>query len=618
MEETEIRKTQVDLPGLMQVLGKNLYSTPTVAIRELVQNAHDSCIRRRIESQDTFDAAVLVVTDPERHVLAIEDRGAGLTRVEIERYLATVGAGYTRKLRGEHDDAGLIGMFGLGFLSAFIISERVDVYTTSVREPDRGWHFSSRNGESYTIRAIPARTIGTRVEVHLAPTFRELADLRTTRALLERYCCLLKIPVHCGGFDSAPVNATPPPWRVARGEVSPLRRKKLRLELAKRFETFFEPICTFEIGDFAEPGEPAQRSRGMLWIQDGATYGTSDNRNLSLFVRGMLVSTDERDLLPTYAGFVGGVVEADELVPTASREDVQKDEAYDAVAVELRETLIRGLSEVARSEPATWRRILSRHNEALLGAALCDERLFELLAGELKVPTSEGDLTLGQITKRGQGKLHVSIGERGGYEETLFRALGVPVISGTRYAAYPFAARYGERHGLPVVQLGTKEGNELIFRREPLPEPEQTLLTELFGEPGIEVVPARFRPDYLPLVLVPDREMMLKERLESDEADRRISSALLGMARLYTSKIEERARAQLFVNLDCPTIAVLRAGAVPHATKKQAARLLGAVARLMSRQADSAVEIDLAATLQDCTRSVLALLSGPEDAGTSR
>jgi molecular chaperone HtpG len=602
MSDAEVKKTQVDLAGLMEVLGKSLYSTPVVAIRELVQNAHDSCTRRRLESKEPFEPLIIVEPDAARGVLAIEDRGAGLTKDEIERYLATVGAGYTKKLRADHKEAGLIGQFGLGFLSAFIVSERIELFTTSFQEPAKGWQFSSRSGESYLVRPIEPRPIGTRVELSLTQAFRELASVETVRSLLLRYCSLLTVPIRCG--EGPPVNEAPPPWRLR--DLAPIRKKRLSLDFAKRFERVFEPICTIELPE----REEGPRAHGIVWIQDGATYGTSDNRNVSLFVRGMLVSEDERDLLPAYAGFAGAVLESDDLSPTASREDVQKDAAYLEVARRVRDALIEGLERLARSEAEAWRRILSRHNEALLGAALCDERLFELLAKELRLPTTEGDLTAEQIAKRGEGKIHVSIQDQGGYEETLFRALGVPVVIGTRYAALPFAARYAERYGSKLVRLGTKEGNDALFRREALPPEQQDLLRELLGEEGIEVVPAHFRPDYLPLVLIPDREVLLKERLEADEADRRVSSALLGMARLYTQKIENRARARLFVNLDSEPIRRLLSTKGPSPRRDHAAALLRSISRLMASRGDEAVETDLSRTLSECSAAICAVLEG--------
>src|SRR5690606_37395782 len=114
-------------------------------------------------------------------------------------------------------------------------------------------------------------------------------------------------------------------------------------------------------------GDPC---RGMIWIQDGATYGTSDNRNVWVFVRGMLVTDDDRELLPAWAGFAGAVIESDTLVPTASRESLQKNDAYRRAAEQVHESLVAGLAEVARHEPESWQRMLARHNEALLGAAL--------------------------------------------------------------------------------------------------------------------------------------------------------------------------------------------------------------------------------------------------------
>src|SRR5688572_237606 len=398
---TELKKTQVDLTGLMEVLGKNLYSTPTVAIRELVQNAHDACVRRALEDPSAAAPSILVAARSSSRMVIVEDAGAGLTKEEIERYLATVGAGYTKGLRGR--DGRLIGQFGLGFLTAFIVSERVDVYTTSYQTPDEGWHFSSKTGEQYAIGPIPPRPVGMRVELQLSARFMDLADEELLQRLLEHYCMLLPIAVFADEARTVQINEEPPPWRIP--DLSPLRKKKLSLDLAQQFENFFEPICTFDL----ENG-PAQ---GLIWIQDGSTFATSDNRNVAVFVRGMMVSRDERELVPTWGGFVGGVIESDRLSPTASREDLQKDDTYRAIAEQVQHTLVDGLSEVAEEEPEIWRRILLRHNEALLGAALCDLDLFELLQDELKVPTSEGELSMREVAKRSEDRIYVSIGEKG-------------------------------------------------------------------------------------------------------------------------------------------------------------------------------------------------------------
>jgi molecular chaperone HtpG len=123
--------TQVDLGGLMAVLGQHLYSTPVVALRELVQNAHDSLRRRRLEDGEwRGEGRIGVQGDPARGILRITDTGAGLTDHEIHAYLATVGVSYTRSLRERTQSEELMGLFGLGFLSAFVLAEEVTLRTT--------------------------------------------------------------------------------------------------------------------------------------------------------------------------------------------------------------------------------------------------------------------------------------------------------------------------------------------------------------------------------------------------------------------------------------------------------------------------------------------------------
>ena len=201
-----------------------------------------------------------------------------------------------------------------------------------------------------------------------------------------------------------------------------------------------------------------------------------DNRNLSVFVRGMLVDDDARDLLPDWAGFASGVIESRKLTPTASREDLQRDEHWTHAAQVVKDALIAGLENVARREPESWRRVLSRHNEMLLGAALCDDRLFTLLADELTIPTSEGDLPARVVLKRGDHKAYVTLSRRGGFEEMLFRALKVPIAVGTRYAVLPFLQRWVATRGGTVVQLGTQAGNQQVFRTANLEEDERRFL----------------------------------------------------------------------------------------------------------------------------------------------
>lgn len=598
----ELLSTQVDLSGLLRVLGRNLYSTPSVAIRELVQNAHDSCNRRHIEAgDDDFEPHIRVYPGEEAGTLTIVDTGAGLTRDEVVRYLATVGRGYTGKLRDEGASEALIGYFGLGFLSAFFVSDRVELSTTSYQAPDEGWRFSSRGGERYSLEPIPARTVGTSVVLHLSDAFRSLSETGVVGSLLHRYCSLLDLPVYLAD-DTRAINRPAPPWREP--DLPAVRRRALEMDFAARFETRFSALCTL-------PVEPGERSdvRGLLWVQDGWSYGTSDNRNLSVFVRGMLVTGDAKDLLPAWAGFVGGIVESTALVPTASREDLLRDATFESAALAVAEALVGGLARLAREAPSAWRRVLARHNEALLGAALCDDRLLDVLADTLHVPTSEGDLPLSTVARRGRGRVHVSIGEGGGYEEVLFRATRVPVIIGTRYGAFGFAEAWCRRKGADLVRLGTRESNDSLFAPAVVDDVTREALAALFASEGRVVVPTRFEPDFVPVVLVPDREARLKRRIEQDEADRRITAGVLGLARLYTDRIEAGAPSRLYVNLGAPLVTRLLAADGPR--RDAVAVVVNAFADLMCDRRESDDDTgDAPAALRALTQALDRLLEG--------
>ncbi|GBU10116.1 histidine kinase [Gammaproteobacteria bacterium] len=560
-QQSEENTTNVDLSGLMSVLSRHLYSTPFVAVRELVQNAHDSIIRRRIEDAD-FNTnmsdhslhKIQISGNVNLGTLSITDCGAGLTLDEIHRYLATVGVGYTRTLReqninGKIDDDGLIGMFGLGFLSAFVLAKTVTLTTTSYQSPDLAHEYQSSNGEKYTVKAVAAGIIGTTVTLELKNDFKHLCSESVLHKVLNQYCALLKVPIFIGDADIA-INNIVPPWRNQEQNILPhpaiLQRQ--RLEFAKKFEQHFEPLCAFPIQTTDNILE------GLLWIQDGATYGSSDNRNLSVFVRGMLLDDDARDLLPPWAGFISGVIESNHLTPTASREDLQKDNSYYQIQAFITEALITGMAQVAKTQPEAWRRVLSRHNEALLGAALCDERLFELLAQDITIASSQGDLPIHSL--KSKGNYHISIGSEGSFEDMLFRALGIPVAKGDRYGVLPFLRKWCSQNHQTLIELGSKKGNQALFTEQNLTDDIHQWLSEHLCDEE-QLVAARFDPPSLPLVTVIDREAILKKKVEADETDKRISMAALSLMRSFTANIKESSSTKLFINLNNPCIKLL-------------------------------------------------------------
>jgi molecular chaperone HtpG len=480
------------------------------------------------------------------------------------------------------------------------------VRTASFQDPGASVEYRSRTGEQYALIDIDERAVGTEVELRLAGDHRGLADPATIRAVAERYCRLLDVPVHAGGEQ---VNAEAPPWRdTGAAAEHPVQRRRRRLDFAARMDRSFDPLCTLDV-------EPVGDSDaiGLLWVQDAATYGSWDNRSLSVYVRGMLLDDDARELLPRWAGFVSGTIESRALTPTASREDLQRDDGWRAVAGALQEALVGGLSDVARNQPEAWTRVLHRHNEALLGAALADDRLAELLADDLQVPTSEGDMTVRELVEAGEGRAHVGLGH-GGFEEMRFRALKVPIATGTRYAVVPFLRLWCRTRNVELVELGTKAGDRALFQRRPLDEDDRAWLAEQLAGERQELIPASFEPADMPFVLVPDREVELKKRLEEDEARERIASAALRLAHLHTQTIDGTHDARLYVNVEAPAVAALLAARRGGGDTADAVRLLRAVLALMAAgERETRAGVDLQAALADVGAVVRRLVGAGEE-----
>ncbi|ELO4980197.1 ATP-binding protein [Escherichia coli] len=596
--------TEVNLNGLIEVLSKHLYSTPVVAVRELVQNGHDAIVRRRIEQPDApKDNQIRVVADVAKSTITITDTGAGLTESEIHGFLATVGVGYTRMLRQQDDNTGLIGMFGLGFLSAFVLAKEVTVLTTSWQTPDQSWKYHSTDGQKYTVTPHQSSETGTQVILTLKEEYSHLASNNLLNRVLSRYCILLHEPVYVGDA-SEPVNKLQPPWREVAPEGVTMHRalvQRKNLAFAAQFESSFEPICTI-------PVVPAGMSDavGILWIQDGATYGTSDNRNLSLFLRGMLLDDEARELLPPWAGFIGGVIESSKLTPTASREDLQRDETWVAVQEALKEALISGLSDLAQNQPEIWRRVLMRHNEALLGAALCDDRLFDLLKDRLQVPTSKGALLAKDL--RVNNSIHILLSRDGGFEEMLFHILQRPVARGDRYAVVPFLRRWALLYHCRIIEVGTQTGNEQLFSLAELPEEQVAYLEEHLCD-GEQLIISRFEPAVLPLVVTPDREAELKQILEQDDADKRISTAALMLARQFTSQIQKTKTSSLYINLNNPCVMQLVTALQHYQQPAAALRLLKSLKVILCSSGNKEQQWDLHQALEDFTQVIPVLIN---------
>ena len=180
----------------------------------------------------------------------------------------------------------------------------------------------------------------------------------------------------------------------------------------------------------------------------------------------------------------------------------------------------------------------------------------------------------------------VSVGGGGGFEEMLFRAMQQPVARGDRFAVLTFLRRYVQERGGSLVEIGTRAGDHRLFRAATLDSDATGWFQERLAGEHEQLVPVRFDPAEVPLVVVPDREAELEAHLDDADADERMASAALRLARRFTSTVDDRVRARLYLNLACPAVEdLVAARAAGTANAEVAVGLLRSVKTLIGASA---------------------------------
>ncbi len=387
---------RVDIAGVIEIMGSSLYSRMDTPIRELIQNGHDAIMRRR--SRDlTFRGRIDIHQDSEQGTLTFVDDGVGLNADEAEKFLGTLGIGITGLLKGRvtdeqrghvnGDSEHLIGQFGIGLFSAFMLADRL-VVESRREDSSEGIRWEAGPGTSITLSSSERSETGTSVCLHLKPLFRTLAEApESLESAIREYADFLTIPIHLNG-DAARVNVI----NVAWFEPTP-DAEAIELELASYFNESPLDVIPIRI-------ETPASLAGALYISPQRTPGFADEATVAVTVRRMVISRRVRDLIPPWASFLRGVLELDDCSPTASREDLVRDDRFQLVRSTLNEYLFSHLERMADEQPDRLEAIVNWHRYVLAGAALAESRLRVLLANVYRFKTSKGSLLFGEILKQ--------------------------------------------------------------------------------------------------------------------------------------------------------------------------------------------------------------------------
>jgi molecular chaperone HtpG len=577
----EKRTFQIHLEGLIRLLGQNLYADPDIFLREMIQNAHDSIGRRAVLGAERGETEIpspqiRVITDQQARTLEIQDNGSGLTREEIDAYLSTIGqSGNTEELRHRIREADrnraidLIGQFGIGLLSAFIVAEKVTLVTRASGHQALRWE--SDGGETYQVEPAERQQTGTTVTLHLHAEHSRYLDPGRLRSIIRAYADFIGMPVYLND-EADPANAVTAPWH----RVYPSQRERDQAYYEfweKKFlhETSLQIFAVdeaFEWDDVSEAGGRGKgRVRGVLAITDRHMPDVNARGTVDVYIKRMFIAAGNRDVLPPWAKFLQGVLECDELTPNAARDNVVRNAALSAVQQKLGSFIVDELTALSQRDHQRFIDIMRWHSYHLLAMSVQDEHeeFFRAVADLMPLESDQGPVTVAEYLRsapaRGDGSgLVYYITERGSANQyfLLASARSIRVFN----CAEPFAERFLKRyertwpdrvhlHRLDVA------GSETIF--EPLGEAERETFAELQAAysllfPELRLVPAvsRFRPADVPAVLTETRDAQNRREIEDVTTNLSLPKYVRDLLKGFLD--EEREPLTLHLNADNPTI----------------------------------------------------------------
>ena len=356
---------KAEVKQLLDILVHSLYTNRDIFLRELVSNASDALDKARLAASQSGDASpaaqeIRITSDKDKKTLTVTDTGVGMTRDELIANLGTIAHSGTADFlkqasEGKEGLDGLIGRFGVGFYSVYMVAGEVVVRTRSMAPGSPSLEWKSDGQGEYEITELSGELPqGTSVEVHLKEDLpRDFTDPATLKDIIKRHSNFISFPILVG---EERVNTVPALWREPKFNV-----KKEQYAEFYKFLTYDheEPFETLHVTVDA----PVQFA-SLLFVpkKDADVFGMNrETWGLDLYVRRVLIKHQDKDLLPQYLSFVKGVVDTEDLPLNISRETLQENIVLKKIATTLTKQVLSHLEKVATDDEARYNEFWTEH-----------------------------------------------------------------------------------------------------------------------------------------------------------------------------------------------------------------------------------------------------------------
>ncbi|MGS0690393.1 molecular chaperone HtpG [Shewanella sp. 30m-9] len=489
MSQQETHGFQTEVKQLLHLMIHSLYSNKEIFLRELVSNAADAADKLRYEALTNDDLyggdgelRVRISTDKEKGTVTIEDNGIGMTRDGVIEHLGTIAksgtADFFKNLSGdESKDSQLIGQFGVGFYSAFIVADRVTVRTRAAgHSVDEAVLWESAGEGDFTVETISKQNRGTEITLHLRADEQEFADDHRLRSIITKYSDHISVPVEMYEEGTPAVEATEEgaeatpavegSWKPINKATALWTRNKSDVS-EEEYKEFYKYLSH----DFADPllwshnrVEGKQEYTSLLYVPAKAPWdmwNRDRKHGLKLFVQRVFVMDDAEQFMPSYLRFVQGLIDSNDLPLNVSREILQDNKVTTALRTAVTKRVLGMLEKLAKNDAEKYQSFWTEFGQVLKEGPAEDFANKERIAGLLRFAS----------THTGEATANVSLAD---YVERM--------KEGQSKIYFIVADSYEAAANSPHLELLRKKGIEVLLMSERIDEWLINHLTEFDGK----------------------------------------------------------------------------------------------------------------------------------------
>jgi molecular chaperone HtpG len=474
----ETRKFEAEVAQVLHLVTHSLYSHKEIFLRELISNASDACDKLRFESigkpellSGDGDLRIDISVDKDARTITIRDNGIGMSRDEVVANIGTIASSGTRKFleamsSEQKSGANLIGQFGVGFYSAFVVADKVTLVSRKAgSEADAGVRWESTGSDEYSLETVENVARGTAVTLHLKADEDEFLQPWQVRSLVARYSDHIGFPIRMPKQED---DKATDEWEVVNQASALWTRPKAELK-DEDYQNFYKHIAH----DFNDPlawthnrVEGNQNFTSLLYLPSKSPFdmlmGARDERKgLKLYVKRVFIMDAAEQLLPAYLRFVRGVVDSDDLPLNVSREILQQNRNLEKLRGACTRRVLDLLDKLAKDEPekfATfWKEFGATFKEGVAEDFANKERIAKLLRfASTKSEGSAQTVSLDDYI----GRMVVN-------QDTIY---------------YLTADGYAAAKGSPQLEALSSHGVEVLLMYDPIDDWMATYLTEYAGK----------------------------------------------------------------------------------------------------------------------------------------